>query len=714
VRSSRSARRSGKVAEPPALTRDLRPLFDPTSVAIVGASATAGKWGNWLATNALKGKRRRRVALVNRSGGQILGEQAYRSLAEAGGPIELVVIAVGAAGFEQAVDDALAAGARAIVGITAGLGEAGGAARESERRVVERVRAAGAVLVGPNCLGVADPSSDLDLSFGDFAAGPLGLISQSGNLALELARLVSGAGLGFSRFVSVGNQADLEVTDLIDVLADHEPTRVIAVYAEEFRDGRAFARASLRASELGKPVVLLTVGTSRAGARTALSHTGALVSESTAIDAACRAAGIIRAATPREMVDLAQGLLMPLLPAGRRVAAVGDGGGHLALAADLATEQGLELPLLSADLSQRIGTTLPRTASTVNPVDLAGGGEQDFFNYARTVSMLAASGEVDSVLLTGYFGGYSEDQAELASKEAEVAAAMADGVVAAGRPLVVHSMYPASPTLAPLRAAGIPVYGDISSAVRVLARLAARAEQAPRGVPDLPVPAPAGFAVGSNPPVHAPAGIGYFAARAAIKSAGIPLMEAVEVRTKAEAVSAAASIGFPVALKALGAAHKSDGGGVRLGIAGENALAAAFEEMSSRLEPRTWSVERMALSEEGVELLVGVRRDHSFGPVLVIGMGGLYAELMRDVAVALAPVTTAVAGGLIRSLRAAPLLLGARGRPALDMAAAAEVATALSVLAAERPDLAEIEINPLLVGREGAVALDARIVPMSQ
>jgi acyl-CoA synthetase (NDP forming) len=679
--------------------RDLRPLFDPSSVAILGASASAGKWGNWLARNALKGKHRRRVFLVNRAGQEVLGERTYRSLAELPEPVELVVIVIGAAGFEQAVDEALLAGARGIVGITAGLGESGDAGRESEQRVVERVRAAGAVLVGPNCLGIADTSSELDLAFGTFASGPLGLVSQSGNLSLELARIADEAGIGFSRFVSVGNQADLDVTELIDVLASHEPTQVIAVYTEDFHDGRAFVRAALRAASMGKPLVLLTVGTSRAGARAARSHTGALVSGSIAIDAACRAGGILRVSTPREMIELTRGLLMQHQPHGRRVAVVGDGGGHVALAADLVVEVGLEMPVLSAALAERILATLPHTAATANPVDLAGGGEQDFFNYERTVRMLGESGEVDAVLLTGYFGGYSEDSPELAGSEADVAQAMAAGAGSSTRPLIIHSMYPRSSTLESLRAARIPIYGDIRSAVNVLACLVEHELHAPDGVPDLPVAV-------TGPPSRE----GYFAARRLMAAAGIPFIEACEARSLTEARVAARKVGYPVALKALGTAHKSDAGGVRLGIEDEAALEVAFGGMVTRLAPAAWSVERMATPTAGIELLVGVQRDHRFGPVVVGGAGGVYAEIVHDVQVALAPVTQAAAEVLIRSLRAAPLMLGARGRPVLDVAGAARAAAALSRLAAERPDIAEAEINPLLVSRDGVVALDARIV----
>jgi len=687
------------VSRPPA--RDLTPLFDPRSLAILGASATPSKWGYWLARSALKGLKRRGVFLVNRRGQDILGQRTYRSLGEVPQPIDCVVISIRAAGFEQAVDEALAAGARAIVAITAGLGETGSEGRAIEQAVTEKVRAAGAVLVGPNCLGIADTISKLDLASTEFGPGSIGLISQSGNLGIELALVATDAGVGFSRFVSVGNQADLDVTELIHAYALHDPTRVIAVYAEDFHDGRDLAEAARRAHELGKPVILLTVGSSRAGARAARSHTGAIVSASVAVDAACLASGMLRVGSPREMIELAQGLLMPHPPRGRRVGIVGDGGGHVALAADKVIQAGMALPLLTDDVAAKIRATLPERAATRNPVDLAGGGEDDFRNFERTVRALATSGEVDAVLLTGYFGGYSQESLDFARRETQVALGMANAVQESGLPLVVQTMYPASPSIRALRSRQVPVYADIESAVHVLARLAEWSELVPWGVPAMPEPASPGLVAN-----------GYFEARDLMGAAGIPFVDATLVTRLAEAKAAANKLGYPVVLKALGSSHKSDRGGVQLGIDGDRALKTAFMEMTSRLKPQTFSVERMAVSAEGVELIIGARRDPSFGPVVVIGMGGVYAQVLQDVAVALAPLTQKLAVGLIRSLRGAPLLVGARGHAALDIDAAARAAVALSQLAAERQDIVEMEINPVLVGKEGVLALDARIVRM--
>ena len=680
------------------MTRDLRPLFDPRSVAILGASSDPAKWGHWLARGALEGEHRRAVYLVNRKGHDVLGHRTYRSLTELPEPPELVVVTVPASGFEEAVEGALEAGAKALVGITAGLGESGEAGPARERAVVERVRAHGAVLLGPNCLGVFDAGSGLQLASNSFSTGPIGLISQSGNLALEASRLAAEVGLGFSRVVSLGNQADLDVAELVAALGEHEPTKVIALYCEDFRDGRAFARAAAKA---GKPIVLLSAGGSPSGAQAARSHTGALVSDVAAIEAACRAAGIFRVRTPAELVDLAQALLAPSRPRGARVAIVGDGGGHGVVAADLAVASALELPSFSEKLSRQLAEALPSTAVTGNPVDFAGGGEQDVRSFERVTRLLLTSGEVDSVLLTGYFGGYSEYGHDFLEGEVEVARAMTSAAAESGRPLTIHTMFWSSKPAAMLRSGGVPVYRTIESAVGSMTRLVehARTSGSARRVPALPKPVEPSLELDQD----------YWGARDLVTAAGIALTAARRVRTADEARAAAAELGYPVVLKAVGLLHKSDEGGVAVGIASERELERAFSRMTSLGSP-DYSVEQAAPLERGVELIIGVRRDVRFGPIALVGIGGVYAELLSDVAVALAPVEEADAEELLRSLKGAPLLLGARGWPPLDLAAAAGATAALTRLAAARPEIEEIEINPLLVTPDGALGLDARVV----
>ena len=674
--------------------RDLSALFAPASVAVVGASDDTAKWGHWMARGAVRGTGRRRVYLVNRRADAVMGQRAYAALGDLPEAPELVVVAVPPAALDATVDEAIAAGARAAVIITAGFadGDAGG---ERDRALAARARDAGVLLLGPNCMGVFDAGQQLDLAAENLPVGAIGLISQSGNLALEVGMRAAEAGLGFSRFVSVGNQADVGIPELVTAFAAHPETEVIAVYAEDVRDGRAFAAA---AAAGGKPVVLLAIAHGEATARAVASHTGALASDSAAIDAACAAAGIVRVRTPAELVDAADGLLRAGPLRGRRVAVLADGGGHGGIAAGLAEEAGLVLPRPSDGLAAALRAGLPPTAAVGNPIDLAGGGEQDVRSFDRTAATLLGSGEVDAVLLTGYFGGYASYGEPTASGELAAADALAAAARATGRPVIAQSMHPRTPVSERLRRGGVPVLDTIERAVAMGARLAAAGAHAPRGVPALPPPAP---------PVTT-AGDGYAAARELLAGAGIAFSAARTVAGAEAAVGAAAALGYPVVLKALGTLHKSDAGGVVVGLADAAAVAAGAADMERRLAPPGFSVERMAPLADGVELLIGARRDARFGPIAVAGLGGLYTEVLADAAVALAPVGEDAAHELLLSLRGAPLLTGARGRPPLDVRAAAAALAALSRVAAEHPELAALEINPLLVLPEGALGLDAR------
>lgn len=686
IRASRSDRRG-----------DVERLFDPSSVAIVGASSTESKWGHRLAANALRADDRRAVYLVNRGGGQILGHEVHTSLSALPETPELVVVAVPAGQFGTVVDEAIAAGTPAVVGITAGLGEKGGDDAVREHRRAREWRQRGLTLVGPNCAGLGDSGSALSLAYTPQPPGRIGLVSQSGNLIVEFARLLEPRRLGFSRYVSVGNQADLVVADFLENLAEHPGTDAIACYIEDFRDGRRFVSAARAATAAGKPVAVLSVGRSGAGSRTARSHTGAMASDHRVVSAACRAAGAELVRTPGELADLLAAWRAQTGRSSGRVGVLGDGGGHCAIAADLLVDHGLRVEQLSAAARARLEPMLPPTATVANPIDLAGAAEGDLEVYAELLAVLADLPELDALLLTGYFGAYSLLGPRQLAQEERVAHRIVEAVAGWSRPFVVHSINPASPAIGVLRGAGVPVYERIESAARALRAL-----------------------TGAEPPVRSFArqtarpcehrAFDYFGARELVAGADIPVVEATAVDDALAAAVAAQEIGYPVALKALGALHKSDNGAVSLGIADAAELRRMFAALTRRTGATDYSVEKMAPVGAGVEMIVGARRDPHFGWLAIVGLGGVYAEVLDDVAVCLLP---ALAGELERrvlELRCAPLLTGARGRPPLDVAALCRAAVALGVLVAERDDVDEVEINPLLVLPEGVLALDARVI----
>jgi acetate---CoA ligase (ADP-forming) len=680
------------------VSRDLTALFDPASIAVVGASTDPAKWGNAIALQALRGSDRHRVQLVNHSGGEILGQATVPSVADLDSPIDLAVIAVPEAGFEDAVDGALAKGARAIVAITAGLGEAGAAGRAREESLIARVRDAGAVLVGPNCLGLVDNTTATYLSSNQFAPGGVAVLSQSGNLAIELDRLFTARGLGISRFISLGNQADVGLVELIEACAADPATSAIAVYIEDFRNGRGFVDVAAAAVRSGTPVVVLAAGASTAAARGAQSHTGSLTSDSAVITAACELAGAIAVHTPRELADVLLALKQQAVPRGRRVAVLTDGGGHGVIACDVAEAAGLEVPALSEATQVRLREALWSQSHVGNPVDLAGAGEMDPDSYARAFAVLQDCDEVDAILMTGYFGGYSSGEDGLTGLgPAECAAAKQIAADCAGaKPTAVQSIFPNAPACQILREDSVPVYAAIEDAA---AALAAVTEQAPSAVL-MPLPPPA-------QPVNA---TDYTASRHVFASAGIVFVAAREVRAAEELIAAADELRPPYVLKALGLLHKSDAGGVVVGIASREALLEIHTQLVDKLDPPSFSVEEMADLKDGVELIVGARWDARFGPTVLVGMGGTATEVLRDVQVALAPVDEAGATRMLERLRTSALLREHRGRPAVDIAAAARTVARLSEFAAAHPEIAELEINPLLVSPSGAIALDARIV----
>ncbi|HEY5857993.1 MAG TPA: acetate--CoA ligase family protein [Aldersonia sp.] len=679
------------------MTRDLSVLFDPKSVAILGASNDETKYGNWLAVQALRMADTRSVHLVNRRGEDVLGRPVTRTAAEIGEQVDLVVITVPAHGFADAVDDALAAGARAIVGVTAGFAELGAEGRARQERMVERVRDAGAVLLGPNCLGVLDSTTNLTLASNPLPTGRVALLSQSGNMALELSGFLTARGHGFSRFVSLGNQADLGVADLIRSCVAHEGTELIAVYCEDFGDGRAFVAAATEAAQAGKPVVLLTVGGSAASVRGAQSHTGALTSDTAVIDAACAAAGIFRVASPRQLADAAVTLLGFDGTTAQRVGVIADGGGHAGVGADVVEASGLSVPEFATEVSARLRELLPPSAGVSNPVDLAGAGEQDITSFASVLDTVAASPEIDAVLVTGYFGGYGAYGGALAQAEIDTAGLIADVAARHGKPVVVHTMNHDSKAAAVLAERGIPVFAAVEDAAAALAVLGRTG--APRPLPDLP--SAAARPVTSDD---------YWDARELFRAAGLEFPAAALVHNPGEALTAAGRIGYPVVLKAMGLLHKSDSGGVALGLRDEAALRAALTDMTQRLHAHAYCVEAMADLSEGVELIVGVQTDPRFGPVAMVGIGGVYTEVLADVAFALAPVDVDTARGLLENLRAAALLRGVRGKPAVDIDAAARAVAAISAVAVAHPEIAELEVNPLLVTPRHALGLDARVV----
>ncbi|HEX7823719.1 MAG TPA: CoA-binding protein, partial [Mycobacterium sp.] len=541
---------------------DLGVFSDPASVAVVGASDDPAKWGYWLASGALKGAHRRAVHFVNGRAASVLGRPCATGISALAEVPDLVALCVPAARVDAVVDDALECGVRGFLGITAGIAD--------DAALAAKITARGARLIGTNSLGIYDATSELQLMWGNPTPGPMAIVSQSGQLGSELSALGRRYGLGVSRFISVGNQSDVTATELLADLASHDATRVIALYLESFTDGEALFETLAVLREAGKPTVLLTVGASNASSRLARTHTGSLTSPLDVVDAACRAAGVVRVHTPSDVVDVARGFLTAPIPRGRRVAIVGDSGGQSGIAADVASAAGLTVPQFPDAVSTDLAARLPAGAACTNPVDLAGAGEQDLQTYAAVVEQVIAAGGVDAVVMTGYFGCYGEDTPALADAEVSVAERLGAVVSATGIPVIVHTMAPESATSQSLWQHGVPAYGRIEAAMRVMTNLAGA----------LPTHTPAeAQPVTSSAPVEP----GYWAARAVLSEVGVEFPRGALVHTIADVLEAADGLQAPFVLKAGWLEHKSEVGGVRTNLDTVEAVRTDFEDMHARL-----------------------------------------------------------------------------------------------------------------------------------
>ena len=684
--------------------RDLTPLFEPRSVLLVGATGDPLKWGGWVTKSFADTQHLRDTHFVSLRGGELYGLPVATSIPAVDAAIDLAVIVVPAAGVPAAVTESLALGAKGLVVITSGFGETSAEGAAVQAAIVDEVRAAGAVLLGPNCLGLYDDATNLNVYGGTFPSGDLAFATQSGNLALEVALLLEHQGLGLTRFASVGNQADLTVGDVIRDFAHHGPSRVIGAYVESPRDGEAFADAVREAAAL-KPVVLFAAGRTAAGAHAAASHTGNLAAESRVLRAICRDAGAVVVDTPGEFVDAVASLRTGRGIGRRRIGIVADGGGHGVVAADVVTEAGLEIAELDEATRAAMRPHLKHN-EPANPVDLAGADASVLWAFHGLVEAMLASDLVDGVVMSGYFGGYGAYHPEAGDLEIEVAEAIARSSDVHGKPVVIQSMEEPSgnATVRRLRELGVPLFPRIEQAVGSLARL-----DRPRAV----VPS----ALGAVPQRELSARPAYPEAREALAELGIAFPPGRLARSASEAAAALGAVGAPAVLKAVAAdlLHKTDAGGVVLGVDTPEAAALTFDAMMRDVEAASgialdgvW-VERMA-DAGGVDLVVGARRDPSFGPVVLIGVGGVFVEVLDDVVLAPVPTERDHLVELIRTLRAFPLLDGARGQDSVDLRAVADTAIRLGDLLAAHPEVAEVEINPLRADGAGAVALDARIV----
>jgi acetyl coenzyme A synthetase (ADP forming)-like protein len=706
-----------------ATVASLVPFFRPNAVAVVGASRDPAGIGHRVLVALLRNGFRGPVYPVNPRAAEVAGVRAYPSVRDLPGPVDLAVVTVPRDAVLGVVDDCAARGVRALAVITAGFAEVGGEGRELQARLVEKVRGYGMRLVGPNCMGLlnADPAVRLAATFAPVFPphGRVAMSSQSGALGLAVLAAASRLGLGFSTFVSVGNKADVSGNDLLQYWEEDPGTDVILLYLESFGNPRRFARIARRVGRR-KPVVVLKSGRTVAGGRAAGSHTAALAAGPAATDALFRQTGVVQAETLEEMFDLALALGSQPLPRGRRVGIVTNAGGPGILCADACEAGGLTVPEFSDALRARLAQLLPEAASTANPVDLIAAAGPD--RYRGAVREVLTSGEVDALVAIYIPVGLAETDAITRAVGEAVAAARAAG--AADRPVVACLMAePAFRAQLELGTERLPCYAFPETAGRVLAKVAAYAEwqaKPPGLVPDFDdLDLPAAREVCRK--ALAERGAGWLSAeevRTLFRAVGLPLAPGGVARTADEAAELAGRLGYPVAVKLASRTlvHKTDVGGVRLGLADAGAVRRAFADIRARLEAdgkldAMDGVLVQSMVGDGVEVMAGVTQDPLFGPLVAFGLGGVFVEVLADIGFRVAPLTDRDAAELVRGIRGFPLLQGYRGHPTADLVALEELLLRVSRLAEEVPEVGEIDLNPIfaLPAGRGCLIADARV-----
>ena len=681
-----------------AVAASLRPFFEPRSVAVLGASPRRGTIGGELFRNILAGDFSGASYPINRSGEPVAGVRGYASIDDVPDEVDLVVVCVPAIAVLEAAESALRKGVRALVVISAGFAEVGAEGLERQRQLLALVRAHGARLIGPNCLGVASGATRLNATFASrqAPAGNIGFSSQSGALGLAMLEAAESRGLGLSAFVSIGNKADVSSNDLLEWWEDDPLTEVVVLYVESFGNPRKFAELARRVAR-SKPILAIKSGRTASGARAASSHTAALAGSEAAVDALFHQAGVIRADSLEELVDVATLLSSQPAPRGRGVAVLTNAGGLGIMCADACEAAGLTMPPLAEETRNLLETLLPAEASLANPVDMLGSATAA--SYEAVLPLVLDDPAVDAVIVL-FVPAVSATAGEVA-----VAVARAGG---GEKPVLAVVMsaegIPAALRAAPHSAAAF-VYPE--SAARALGRAAERADwlRRPLGsIPNLQVDRVAAAAVVDRALADRDdAWLEPGDTRALLLAYGIPLVGETVAHSAEEAMEAAHAFGYPVVVKTAAAgAHKTETGGIALDLADATAVRAAVDRIGV-------PVIVQPMVRDGAELLAGLVQDPVFGPLVAFGPGGIFAELIGDAAFRIAPLTDMDAQELVTNGKAGRLVKGFRGAPTADVASLVDVVCRLSRLGEDLPTVAELDLNPVLALPDRCVVVDARI-----
>lgn len=693
-------------------------IFSPSSIAVYGASRDPAKVGHAILKHLLAAGYAGRLIPINPSADEVLGLPCFPNAKTAGTALDLAIMVVPTSVIEAATRQALEAGARGIVVITAGFKEldAEGAARE--KTLAALCRDFGARMLGPNCLGLINTTNNMNASFAPQmpVRGNISVVSQSGAMCTAILDLAVERGLGVGKLISIGNKADLDESDLLEALAKDPDTKVIACYLESIESGRRFIDVAERVGR-DKPVVVLKAGTTKAGARAASSHTGSLAGADIAYDAAFKRAGVLRADDFESLFDIAKAFAMQPLPRGNRIAVITNAGGPGIIAVDAIERQGLVVAGLKPETQALIRDSLPRAAASSNPVDVLGDAPPE--RYVNSLKAVLADDGVDAILVIL--------TPQAMSKPRETARAIIE-THRDGKPVL--AVFMGGRDVAPARAEflfhDLPDFTAPERAVVALRKMcdyAAWRRRPPRVVERQPINRNRIDRIITRHRRIGTRQVGEADAKKILATYQFNVPEGRLVRTADEAKAVADRIGYPIAMKIASPQiiHKSDAGGVRIGLGSGGEVRDAFDLMKLRISEREPDAEILgayveAMCPPGREVILGMTRDPSFGPMLMFGLGGIFVEVMKDVSFNLAPITHEEATRMLEGTRSYALLRGARGQKAVDLEALAIALQRLSQLATDFPEIEEMDINPFMVGPPGSSAMvaDARMTLSEQ
>ena len=710
--------------------KKMEAIFAPRSVAVIGASTTPGKVGHDIFANILKGGYQGVLYPVNPTAKSILSVRAYPGVSDVPDEVDLAMIILPPQRAIQAVEDSITKGVQGIVIVSAGFREVGPEGRAIEDRIVAMCREAGVRVVGPNCLGVINPhpSVSLNASFSARmpASGNISFISQSGALCTAVLDFAADRDFGFSKFISIGNKADVDELDLLEYFHQDTDTNVILLYIEELRRGDRFIQTVKEITSGNRPTPVLAIksGRTSAGAQAAASHTGALAGTEAVYDAIFEQAGVIRVNTIDELFDFANafafkvqsalGKMVRRIPSGNRVAIVTNAGGPGIVATDMTVSSGLELAQFNPETIEVLASHLPSAANLHNPVDVIGDATQD--RYENALAAVIRDDGVDGalVILTP----------QSMTNALETAKAITKIAHRSHKPIMCSFMgiVDVSAGVEYLQEQGYPVYRFPENAAKSFGALYRYSQWLNR---QHLAPYKMTYDVDKARGIVADClaagrtAIGEKDGNALLECYGFNVLPTRLAQSAEEAAAVAAEIGFPVVMKIVSPQilHKSDAGGVKVGIDGEDAAQRAYEEIVANAgafdpEAHIDGVLVIQMAPAGQEVILGMNRYPGFGPLLMFGFGGIFVEVFKDVTFRLAPVDRNEARRMIKAIRAVKLLKGFRGAPAADLEALQQALVRLSDLATNHPEIKELDINPLLAHPEGqgATVADCRML----